>query len=104
MIRKKILVISILSLLLVSSFFASISTLQLNARAQSTSGTTSTNLNQYDWSQFQGDESFTRFSAGPAPNMPSILWKTNVPGIQPDLAAFDGLIFVGTNTSMVAVN
>ena len=104
MIRKKILVISILSLLLVSSFFASISTLQLNARAQSSSGTTSTNLNQYDWPQFQGDESFTRFSAGPAPNMPSILWKTNVPGIQPDLAAFDGLIFVGTNTSMVAVN
>ena len=102
-ILKKILVIAILSLLLASSFFASISTLQMNAKAQTSSSATS-NLNQYDWPQFQGDESFTRFSAGPAPNMPSILWKANVPGIQPDLTAFDGLIFVGTNTSLVAVN
>lgn len=103
MIIKKILGIAILTLLLVSSVFASISTLQMNAKAQTSNGSTSS-LNQYEWPQFQGDDSFTRYSAGPAPGTSNILWKTNVPGIQPDLTAFDGLIFVGTNTSLVAVN
>lgn len=89
-------------MLLTSSVSASISALQMNAKAQAT-GTTS-NLNQYEWPQFQGDESFTRFSAGPAPSTSNVLWKATIPGIQPDLTAFDGLIFVGTNTSLVAVN
>ena len=81
---------------------SSVSALQMNAKAQA-AGTTS-NLNQYEWPQFQGDESFTRFSAGPAPSTSNVLWKATIPGIQPDLTAFDGLIFVGTNTSIVAVN
>ncbi|MGD0405222.1 MAG: PQQ-binding-like beta-propeller repeat protein [Candidatus Bathyarchaeia archaeon] len=71
-----------------------------------TTNTTSTNdnLNQYEWSQFQGDSSFTRFSAGPAPDTSATLWKANITGIQPYLAAFDGMIFVGTNTSIVALD
>jgi outer membrane protein assembly factor BamB len=106
LIPKKILVIGILTILLASSIFASISTLNIGASAQTNGSTTSSsaNLNQYDWPQFQGDESFTRFSAGPAPDTSNVLWKANVPGIQPYLTAFDGLIFVGTNTSLVAVN
>ncbi len=105
-ILKKILVIVILALLLVSSVFASISTFQANASAQVNANATSTNsnLNQYEWTEFQGDSSFTRFSAGPAPDTSNILWKANITGIQPYITAFDGMIFVGTNTSIVAVN
>jgi len=62
------------------------------------------NLGQYEWSQFMGDSSFTRFSAGPAPDKPDVLWKANVSGIQTYISAFDGMIFVGTNTSIVALN
>ncbi len=93
-----------MALLLVSSVFAS--TLQKNATAQVNTTTASNlgNLNSYDWPEFQGDSSFTRFSAGPAPDTSAILWKANITGIQPYLAAFDGLIFVGTNTSMVALD
>ena len=75
----------------------------MNSSVEASSSATS-NLNQYDWPQFQGGEAFTRYSAGPAPGTSSILWKANIPGIQPDFTAFDGLIFVGTNTSIVAVN
>ena len=104
LISKKILVLAV-SILLLASFFASI-TIQMSANGQTNAGTTSstTNLNQYDWPQLQGDQSFTRFSAGPAPDTSNILWKANVPGIQPYLTAFDGLIFVSTDTSLVAVN
>jgi outer membrane protein assembly factor BamB len=92
--------------LLVSSVFVSILTLQTGASAQTNDSVTSTNvnLNQYDWPQFQGNESFTRFSTGPAPDTSNVLWKANITGIQPYLTAFDGLIFVGTDTSLVAVN
>ena len=47
---------------------------------------------------------FTRFSAGPAPDTSSILWKANVTGVQSYLAAFDGFIYVCTNTSVVALD
>jgi outer membrane protein assembly factor BamB len=61
-------------------------------------------LNIYEWSQFQGDSSFTRFSAGPAPDTPTIFWKANITGIQGYIAAFNGMIFVCTNTSVVALD
>jgi outer membrane protein assembly factor BamB len=71
-----------------------------------TNGQTSQNPNllAYEWPQFIGDSAFTRFSAGPAPDRPNVLWKANVSGIQTYLSAFDGKIFVGTNTSVVALN
>ena len=105
-IPKKILVIVILAVLLVSSVFASISTFQANASTQANANTTAPNgnLNQYEWPQFQGDSSFTRFSAGPAPDTSNILWKANITGIQPYITAFNGMIFVGTNTSIVALD
>ena len=61
-------------------------------------------LNQYEWTQFQGDSSFTRFSAGPAPDTSSVLWKVNITGIQPYITAFNGMIFVCTDTSVVALD
>ena len=71
-----------------------------------TNGQTSQNSNllAYEWPQFIGDSAFTRFSTGPAPDRPDILWKANVSGIQTYLSAFDGKIFVGTNTSAIALN
>jgi outer membrane protein assembly factor BamB len=95
-------------LLLISSVFAGFN-LQSNSNlvnAQTSSNITSINSNllQFEWPQFMGDSSFSRFSAGPAPYTSDILWKVNVSGIQTYLSAFDGMIFVGTNTSVVALN
>jgi outer membrane protein assembly factor BamB len=74
-------------------------------RAQINTNTISSSIiDRYEWTQSQGDASFTRFSSGPAPNTPNILWKASIPGIQPYITAFNGMIFVGTNTSMVAVD
>jgi outer membrane protein assembly factor BamB len=94
-----------LALLIISSLFAAISFQANSVNAQVNASTTSNLvLNQYEWTQSQGDASFSRFSAGPAPSTPNILWKSSVPGIQPYLTAFDGMIFVGTNTSLVALD
>jgi len=100
-ISRKIFVTVILALLLASTFLASAST-KTNANAQvNTSGNT---LTQYEWSQFQGDSAFSRFSAGPAPDKSAILWKANVAGIQPYITAFNGMIYVCTNSSVLALD
>ncbi len=105
LISKKRDVLFLLVFLLFSSVSVSIlSSHSANAQINQNSNTSSNILNQYEWPQFQGDSSFTRFSAGPAPDTSKILWKTNIAGIQPYIAAFNGLIFVGTNTSIVALN
>ena len=64
----------------------------------------SDNLLQYEWPQLQGNPSFTRFSAGPAPEAPDMLWKTNITGIQSYISAFNGKIFVTTRTAVFALN
>jgi outer membrane protein assembly factor BamB len=61
-------------------------------------------LLRYEWPQFQGDSAFTRFSAGPAPDTSAILWKANVTGVQSYIAAFDGMVFVATNTLIIALD
>ncbi len=103
---KKIQMIAVLALLLVSSVFASISIFHATANAQAATNAASSSsiLSQYEWPQFQGDSSFTRFSQGPAPDTPAILWKANVTGIQSYIAAFNGFVFVCTNTSVVALD
>ncbi len=98
---KKHQLIATLTLLLGLSMFASMTTFHADA---STSSTTNVNLSQYEWSQFQGASSCTRFSAGPAPAASSILWKATISSIQPYLAAFDGFIFVCSSTSVVAID
>jgi outer membrane protein assembly factor BamB len=92
-----------LTILLVS-VFASISSFQANAQVNTNTTSNLGNLNSYDWPEYQGDSSFTRFSAGPAPDTSNVLWKANITSIQPYLTAFDGLIFVCTNTSVVALD
>ncbi len=59
---------------------------------------------QYEWPQFQGDSSFTRFSSGPAPEAPDFLWKTNITGIQSYVVAFSGKVFVTTKTTVFALD
>ncbi|HLN90129.1 MAG TPA: PQQ-binding-like beta-propeller repeat protein [Candidatus Binatia bacterium] len=105
-ILKKVQVTVVLALLLASSVFASIPLMQKNASAQVNKANASNlgNLDSYEWSGVSGDSSFTRFSAGPAPDTSKVLWKTNVTGIQPYIAAFDGLIFSCTNDSVVALD
>jgi outer membrane protein assembly factor BamB len=61
-------------------------------------------LLQYEWPQIHGDSAFTRFSAGPAPEAPDILWKTTIKGIQSYVAAFNGKVFVTTTRSVIALD
>jgi outer membrane protein assembly factor BamB len=61
-------------------------------------------LNQYEWPQFEGDSSSTRYSAGPAPATSNVLWKANIPGIQPYMAAFNGKIYVANVTCVYALD
>jgi outer membrane protein assembly factor BamB len=62
------------------------------------------NLLQYEWPQLQGDQSFTRFSAGPAPEAPDVMWKTNITGVQPYVTAFNGKVFVAATTNVIALD
>lgn len=71
---------------------------------QTETPTTNSNLLQYEWPQLQGDSSFSRFSAGPAPEAPDIMWKTNITGIQSYVSAFNGKIYVTTKTAVFALN
>jgi len=66
--------------------------------------TNSVDLLQYEWPQLSGDSSFSRYSAGPAPEAPDILWKTNITDIQSHISAFDGKIFVCSHTTVYALD
>ena len=70
--------------------------------------TTSSTMNQallkFEWPQFMGTSEFSRFSAGPAPSTSDILWKANVSNLRSYISAFNGLIFVCTYNSVVALN
>jgi outer membrane protein assembly factor BamB len=100
----------ILALLFISSSFAAISTLHgnpitaPNALAATSGASSYGDLLQYEWPQFQGDASFTRSSAGPAPNAPDIMWKTNITGIQSYITAFNGKVFVTNSTTLFALD
>jgi hypothetical protein len=61
-------------------------------------------LLKYEWPQFQGDSSFTRFSAGPAPEASDILWKADIPGISSYVSAFNGYVYVTTKTEVYALD
>jgi outer membrane protein assembly factor BamB len=102
--------VSVLILLLILSGFVLFSNLSRGTVDASSAlgnvGVTATNGNllQYEWPQLQGDSSFTHFSAGPAPETPDILWKTNITGITSYVTAFDGMVFVTTNTTVYALD
>ena len=109
-ISKYFWVVVVLTLLLVLSNFIVFSnpgrsTVNASSAPGNVNGTANDgNLLQYEWPQLQGDSSFTRFSAGPTPETPDILWKTNITGIQPYVTAFNGRVFVTTNSNVIALN
>ena len=96
-------VIALLLVLMLASFVAT-SNIASSADAPTNGDETTNDLLQYEWPQIHGDPSFTRFSAGPAPESSDILWKTTVEGIQSYLTAFNGKIFVTTETSVFALD
>jgi outer membrane protein assembly factor BamB len=107
---KHILAVVILALLSILLWFVASSSLRGNpVNAQSVlanvTGTSSYgNLLQYEWPQYQGDDAFARFSAGPAPEASDILWKANITGIQSFLSAFNGMVFVTNSTTIFALD
>jgi outer membrane protein assembly factor BamB len=109
-IPKHISAVVILTLLFILSGFAAISPLRGNlvnapsALANATGTSSYGDLLQYEWPQYQGDAAFTRFSAGPAPNAPDIMWKTNITGIQSYISAFNGKVFVANSTTFFALD
>ncbi len=106
--KSKLAIAFLLIILFFPSFNATslIGIGKVNANISSTSATLESDesLFQYEWPQFQGDSSFSRSSAGPAPATSNVLWKTNITGIEPYLVAFDGKIFVCTTTGVSAVD
>ena len=101
---KLLLVVAILAVLLIISLFARDLFLERTNKPSNGEIGIKDVLLQYEWPQFQGDSSFARFSAGPSPETSAILWKANVTGIQSYIAAFNGMIFVCNNTSVVALD
>ena len=100
---KLLLIIAALVVLLIISLY--VTDLYLGSiRNKPSSAETDDVLLQYEWPQLQGDPSFTRFSAGPAPEAPDFLWKTNITGIQSYVAAFNGKVFVTTKTAVFALD
>lgn len=64
----------------------------------------SIDLSEYEWTQISGDSASSRFSAGPAPEAPDILWKTNITGIQSHLSVFNDKVYVCTHTTVYALD
>jgi len=64
----------------------------------------SNGLLQYEWPQFNGDATFSRFSYGPAPATSEFLWQTNITNLHRYIAAFNGMIFVTAEDSVMALN
>ncbi len=101
---KYLYVAVFLILLAVLSSSIVLSVWQMNQSIGKNNGSTATGLLKYEWPQPQGDSSFTRFSAGPAPSEPESLWTANVPGIQSYISAFNGKVFVTTKTAVIAMD
>lgn len=75
-----------------------------NALENFNSATEYGDLLQYEWPQIHGDSAFTRFSAGPAPEAPDIMWTTTVNDIQSFVAVFNRKVFVTTSTDVIALD
>ncbi len=75
----------------------------LLASAQAVSTVPSSML-QYEWLGINRDVAQTHFSAGPAPNTPTILWQKSMPGVGSDPVLFNGMLFVTQGSNIVAMD
>ena len=96
-------VISLLFIMSNAAFFGSGQNL-VNGLNAGSSTSSYGDLTQYEWPQLTGDSSATHYSAGPAPEAPDVLWKTNITGIQPYISAFNNKIYVCTSTTVYALS
>ena len=103
-ISKYLYVAVILTLLIMLSSSIVIGIWRMNDLSGGNAGTNTNTLLQYEWPQPQGDSSFTRFSAGPAPQTPDVLWTANITGVQSYISAFNGKVFVTTKTMVIAMD
>jgi len=101
---KLFLIIIALVLLLIGSLFLRDLYFNRNLKPSNGGDDGYSALLQYEWPQLQGDSSFSRFSAGPAPETSDFLWKTNITGIQSYVSAFCGKVFVTTKTQVFALD
>lgn len=99
--RSYVIVASVLASLLILSSLMMFSD---SSSVSTVNSATDGDLLQYEWPQIHGDPAFTRFSSGPAPAAPDILWKTTIKGIQSYVAAFNGKVFVTTTKNVIALN
>jgi hypothetical protein len=105
----RVLVAAMLTLLVFGSF-AAVSLLPrgeangVAAPSEPANSGSSVNLLQYEWPQIQRDPSFAHFSAGPAPEAPDIMWKTNITNLHSYVSAFDGEIFVMAESTVFALD
>ncbi|MDR0797673.1 MAG: PQQ-binding-like beta-propeller repeat protein [Nitrososphaerota archaeon] len=95
---KKVLCFIVITLLVFSSFHM-ILVMQNNVAAAFDSD----DLLKFEWSQFNGDSSFTRFSPGPAPSTSTVTWQADIANLHSYIAAFDGFVFATTNVSVLAL-
>ncbi|MCW4034058.1 MAG: PQQ-binding-like beta-propeller repeat protein, partial [Candidatus Bathyarchaeota archaeon] len=72
--------------------------------AQSDNQTNTQNMLQFEWPQICGGSGTSRFSAGPAPSTSDILWKANITNIQSFITAFNGMVFVCSDSAVIALN
>lgn len=101
---KKTKYCSLIGLFVLISFLVVESVIVFPTGTSITNTSTNDNLLQYEWPQIHGDSGFTRFSEGPAPETPEILWKTSIEDIQSYITAFNGKVLVTTSTSVIALD
>jgi len=72
--------------------------------AQRSTETNTQNLLQYEWTQVSGGSDTARFSKSPAPSGSDVLWKTNIDNLHSYISAFNGMVFVCSDTSVFALD
>lgn len=92
----------IITTLLVITFLLTSSFMLIDTKAAT--GSQRDTLVNFEWPQFNGDSSFTRYSNGPAPSTSDILWKANLTGLHSYIAAFNGKVFATANHSVYALD
>ncbi len=100
--KYEVVLCFLLPLLILSPFIIIFDSTSVTVKASIT--TCPDDLLQYEWTQTHGDSGFTRFSPGPAPEAPDILWKATVKGIKSYLTAFNGKVLVTTKTNVIALD
>lgn len=98
------LCIALILMLVISTFAVLMSASSQNAIGADTS---TSSLLQYEWPQWYGDEGWTNFNAGPAPEAPDLIWRINATGASSGRyypAAFNGKVFIYSSNRMIAID